>query len=150
MRGSIRKRGSTYTWYISVPDPVTRERRQHSKGGFRTKRECQEALNEALVRLREGTFVRLSLRGLGAFLVDEWLPAVRPPRVRASTWSSYRMAVERHIVPALGGMPPCKGSRRRTSQLSTGGCWTMAPGWPRRAGPKERPEHSRRAPCRPA
>jgi integrase len=105
MRGSIRKRGSTYTWYISVPDPMTGERRQHSKGGFRTKRECQEALNEALVRLREGTFVRLSPRGLGAFLVDEWLPAVRPPRVRASTWSSYRMAVERHIVPALGGMP---------------------------------------------
>jgi integrase len=104
MRGSIRRRGSTYTWYVSVPDPVTGERRQRSKGGFRTKRECQEALNEALARLREGTFVRSSPRGLGAFLVDEWLPAVRPPRVRPSTWTSYRMAVERHIVPALGGM----------------------------------------------
>jgi len=104
MRGSIRKRGSTYTWYISVPDPVTGERRQRSKGGFRTKKACQEALNEALARLREGTFVRPSPRGLGAFLVDEWLPAVRPPRVRPSTWDSYRMAVERHIVPALGGV----------------------------------------------
>jgi integrase len=104
MRGSIRRRGSTYTWYVSVPDPVTGERRQRSKGGFRTKRECQEALNEALARLREGTFVRTSQRGLGAFLVDEWLPAVRPPRVRPSTWASYRMAVERHIVPALGGV----------------------------------------------
>ena len=71
MRGSIRRRGSTYTWYISVPDPMTGERRQRSKGGFRTKRECQEALNEALTRLREGTFVRSSPRELGAFLVDE-------------------------------------------------------------------------------
>jgi integrase len=104
MRGSIRRRGSTYTWYISVPDPVTGERRQRSKGGFRTKRECQEALSEALARQREGTFVRSSSRGLGAFLVDEWLLAVRPPRVRPSTWASYRMAVERHIVPALGGV----------------------------------------------
>jgi hypothetical protein len=104
MRGSIRRRGSTYTWYVSVPDPMTGERRQRSKGGFRTKRECQEALNEALARLREGTFVRSSPRSLGAFLVEEWLPAVRPPRVRSSTWSSYRMAVERHIVPALGGV----------------------------------------------
>jgi integrase len=104
MRGSVRRRGSTYTWYISVPDPVTGERRQRSKGGFRTKRECQEALNEALARLREGTFVRSSPRSLGAFLIDEWLPAVRPPRVRPSTWASYRMAVERHIVPALGGV----------------------------------------------
>ena len=104
MRGSIRRRGSTYTWYISVPGPVTGERRQRSKGGFQTKRECQEALNEALARLREGTFVRSSPLGLSAFLVDEWLPAVRPPRVRPSTWASYRMAVERHIVPALGGV----------------------------------------------
>jgi integrase len=104
MRGSIRRRGSTYTWYISVPDPMTGERRQRSKGGFRTKRECQEALNEALTRLREATFVRSSPRELGAFLVDEWLSAVRPPRVRPSTWASYRMAVDRHIVPTLGGV----------------------------------------------
>ncbi len=74
------------------------------QGRFRTKRECQEALNEALARLRQGTFVRSSLRSLAAFLVDEWLPAVRPPWVRPSTWASYRMAVERHIVPALGGV----------------------------------------------
>jgi integrase len=102
MRGFVRKRGSTYTWYSDMPDPVTGKRKQHSRGGFRTKRECQEALNEALARLREGIFVRSSPRGLGTFLVDEWLPAVRPPRVRPSTWDSYRMAVERHIVPALG------------------------------------------------
>ena len=71
MRGFVRKRGSTYTWYFDVPYPVTGKRRQYSKGGFRTKRECQEALNEALTRLREGTFVRSSPRELGAFLVDE-------------------------------------------------------------------------------
>jgi integrase len=105
MRGSVRKRGATWTWYLFAPDPLTGEARQRSKGGFRTKRECQEALTEALARLREGTFVRPSPRSFGAFLVGEWLPAVRPPRVRPSTWDSYRMAVERHIGPALGGVP---------------------------------------------
>ena len=41
MRGSVRKRGSTWTWYLDAPpDPVTGKRRQASKGGFRTKREC--------------------------------------------------------------------------------------------------------------
>jgi Arm DNA-binding domain/Phage integrase, N-terminal SAM-like domain len=104
MRGFVRKRGSTYTWYFDVPDPVTGKRKQHSKGGFPTKRAAQEALNEALARLREGTFVPSSPRGLGSFLVEEWLPAVRPPRVRPSTWASYRMLVERHIVPAIGGV----------------------------------------------
>ena len=42
MRGSVRKRGSTWTWYLDAPpDPLTGKRRQASKGGFRTKRECQ-------------------------------------------------------------------------------------------------------------
>jgi integrase len=104
MRGFVRKRGSTYTWYFDVPDPLTGKRKQHSRGGFRTKRAAQEALNEALARMREGTFVQPSPRRLGSFLVEDWLPAVRPPRVRPSTWASYRMAVERHIVPALGGV----------------------------------------------
>jgi Phage integrase, N-terminal SAM-like domain/Arm DNA-binding domain len=105
MRGSVRKRGSTWTWYLFELDPVTAKRRQRSKGGFRTKRECQDALNEALARLREGTFVPPSQRTLRSFLLDEWLPAVRPPSVRPSTWLSYRMNAETHIVPALGHLP---------------------------------------------
>jgi Arm DNA-binding domain len=55
MRGSVRQRGSTYTWYLFTPDPVTGQRRQHSKGGYRTKKECQAALNDALAALRVGT-----------------------------------------------------------------------------------------------
>jgi integrase len=105
MRGSVRKRGSTWTWYLFELDPVTGKRRQRSKGGFRTKRECQDALNEALARLREGTFVPPSQRTLGSFLLDEWLPAIRPPSVRPSTWLSYCMNAETHIVPALGHLP---------------------------------------------
>ena len=105
MRGSVRKRGTTWTWYLFELAPVTGKRQQRSKGGFRTKRECQEALNEALARLREGTFVPPSQRTLGSFLPDEWLPAVRPPSVRPSTWLSYRMNAETHIVPALGHLP---------------------------------------------
>ena len=105
MRGSVRKRGTTWTWYLFELAPVTGKRQQRSKGGFRTKRECQEALNEALARLREGTFVPPSQRTLGSFLLDEWLPAVQPPSVRPSTWLSYRMNAETHIVPALGHLP---------------------------------------------
>jgi hypothetical protein len=106
MRGSVRKRGTTWTWYLDAPPhPLTGRRRQASKGGFRTKREAQQALNEALARLRDGTFVQPSQRTLGSFLLEEWLPAVRPPRVRPSTWASYRMNAETHIVPSLGHLP---------------------------------------------
>ena len=102
MRGSVRKRGSTYTWYLFTPDPVTGQRRQHSKGGYRTKKECQAALNDALAALRVGTFVESSKRTVASYLLDEWLPAMQPPRVRPSTWLSYQRNLERHVIPALG------------------------------------------------
>jgi hypothetical protein len=102
MRGSVRKRGSTYTWYLDVPDPVTGKRRQRSRGGYRTKKACQAALNDALAALRAGTFVETSRRTLASYLVDEWLPAMQPPRVRPSTWLSYQRSLERHVIPALG------------------------------------------------
>jgi integrase len=102
MRGSVRKRGSTYTWYLFTPDPVTGQRRQHSKGGYRTKKECEAALNDALAALRFGTFVESSKRTVASYLLDEWLPAMQPPRVRPSTWLSYQRNLERHVIPALG------------------------------------------------
>jgi integrase len=102
MRGSVRKRGGTYTWYLFTPDPVTGQRRQHSKGGYRTKKECQAALNDALAALRVGTFVESSKRTVASYLLDEWLPAMQPPRVRPSTWLSYQRNLELHVLPALG------------------------------------------------
>jgi integrase len=102
VRGSVRRRGSTYTWYLDVPDSVTGKRRQRSKGGYRTKKACQAALNDALAALRAGAFVETSKRTLASYLVDEWLPAMQPPRVRPSTWLSYQRSLERHVIPALG------------------------------------------------
>jgi hypothetical protein len=72
MRGSIRKRGSTYTYWLDIgPDPMTGKRRQRTKGGFRTKREWQAALNEAISALRSGTLVQPSRRTVASFLVEE-------------------------------------------------------------------------------
>ncbi len=116
MRGGVRKRGSTWTWYLDVHDPLTGKRRQRSKGGFRNKKECQQALNETLAALRAGTLVELSRLTLGGFLTEEWLPVVRPPKVRPSTWLSYHRNIERHILPALGHVPL---QRLTAAQLTT-------------------------------
>jgi hypothetical protein len=89
MRGSIRKRGRTYTWYLFVPDPATGKPRQRSRGGYRTKRECQAGLNDALAALRAGTFVETSRRTIGSFVRDEWLP-VMELNLRPTTWATYQ------------------------------------------------------------
>jgi len=103
MRGSIRKRGRTYTWYLFVPDPATGKPRQHSKGGYRTKRECQAALNDALSTIRTGTFVEASKRTMGSFLRDEWLPAMQL-NVRPTTWATYKGLLDAYVIPTLGAI----------------------------------------------
>jgi hypothetical protein len=104
MRGSVYKRGSTWTWHVDVGvDPVTGRRKQQTKGGFKTKRECQAALNDALAALRAGTFVEPSKRTLDSFLVSEWLPAVH--NLRPSTLSNYRTHIRTWVLPALGPIP---------------------------------------------
>ena len=84
-------------------DPATGKPRQRSKGGYRTKRECQAALNDALSTVRTGTFVEASKRTTGSFLRDEWLPTMRL-NVRPSTWVSYQGLLEAYVIPTLGGV----------------------------------------------
>jgi integrase len=104
VRGGTRKRGTTWTWYLGVVDPATGRRRQLSRGGFRTKREAQAALNEAMAALRAGTFVAPSRLTLGAFLMEQWLPTTRAA-VRPTTWTTYRIYAQAQVVPALGHVP---------------------------------------------
>jgi integrase len=104
VRGSVRKRGGTWTWYLWMPDPLSGKPRQRSKGGFRTKKECQDALNDALGDLRKGTFVEPSRRTIARFLTEEWLPAVAAEGRRPGTVANYRIHVTAHIIPALGGI----------------------------------------------
>ena len=43
MKGTIRKRGNTWSYIVDLP-PVNCKRKQKQKGGFRTKKECETAL----------------------------------------------------------------------------------------------------------
>ena len=105
MRGSVRKRGSTWTWYLDVdPNPLTGRRRQQTKGGFKTRKECEAALRQAIADQHDGTLAEPSQRTIASFLVDEWLPAVQP-NLRPSTWANYRTNTNAHVVPVLGEVP---------------------------------------------
>jgi integrase len=104
MRGGTRKRGTSWTWHLGVADPATGRWRQLTKGGFRTRREAQAALNEAKAALRSGTFVEPSRLTLGAFLTEHWLPTVRDA-VRPTTWTTYRIYAEAQVLPTLGNVP---------------------------------------------
>ena len=53
--------------------------------------------------LAGGTYVAPSKLTLGAYLVDEWLPAKRAT-VKETTHASYEMHVTKHVRPRIGGI----------------------------------------------
>ena len=150
MRGFVRRRGSTYTWYFDVPDPVTGKRKQYSKGGFRTKKACQQALNEVLATLRTGTFVEPSGRTLAGFLVEEWLSAVRPP-AQGAAFNLAQLPEERGAPHRSRPRAPAAAAAHAgpAHQLLPDAAGARPPGWLRRIGAQDRPQHPRRLAHRP-
>ena len=74
---NVKRRGDTYTYYLYVTDHLGR-RRQHSKGGFKTQREAEDARVIALAALRTGSYLKAEKQTLAEFLVKDWLPCQRP------------------------------------------------------------------------
>lgn len=76
-------------------------RRQISKGGFRTKRECQDALTDALADWQKGVRVEPSRLTVGEYLEGRWLPVVEHA-VKPTTMRGYTDIVRNRIVPLIG------------------------------------------------
>ncbi len=93
-RGSVFKRNNSYGFRAELgPDPATGRRRQVSKQGYRTKKQAEEALNEAISAHTQGNTVSTSRLTLGAYL-DDWLEGQRFG-LKETTWESYRVAIAR-------------------------------------------------------
>ncbi len=101
MKGTIRKRGETWTYQFMVPD-AAREggRRTVSKGGFRLKKEAQQALTEALANFDDSAKEPSKLT-LAAYVDDHWLPNLLTQK--PSTVRGYRDQMTYYILPHLGG-----------------------------------------------
>lgn len=103
MRGCITKRESgSYSLVVELGRNAEGKRRQKSKGGYRTKKEAQEALNAVLTELQTGTYVQPRKVLLTDYL-REWLE-VAAPNLCGKTTERYRIAIELHLIPALGGI----------------------------------------------
>jgi integrase len=100
-RGSIRKRGQTWTVVVDVGrDPTTRRRRQLSKGGFRTRRDANRWLTHTQSQLDQGSYVTPTRQTVGEHLLA-WLPAIRSS-LRPATYESYERNVRQHLIPTVG------------------------------------------------
>ncbi|MGI6035690.1 MAG: site-specific integrase [Limnochordia bacterium] len=72
-----------------------------------TRREVAEELAKVLQEVQAGAYIEPTTCTLGEWL-DKWLAEYKKPQLRPSTYESYKGLIERHITPALGGVPLAK------------------------------------------
>lgn len=85
-------------------DPRTGRRRQIRRRGFPTKKAAESELTRLRGSLQNGTFVAPENLTLGAFIVDDWLPAIRTT-VEPSTLESYGRMLRLHVIAHIGHVP---------------------------------------------
>ena len=103
MKGYVARKGER--WYAVIYeglDPVTgRERRSWHPAG--TIRADAERLATRLAREHQGRNDPTRSLTFGAYLTTRWLPGKRLV-LADSSYDSYRRNIERHVLPALGGI----------------------------------------------
>jgi integrase len=102
MRGSLLKRGRTWSYVLYLGRDNDGHKRQKWVGGFRTRKDAEGALSEALERVRTGTWADPGRQTVGEFL-EEWLTAVTPS-LRTSTAASYEQTLHGWVIPRVGGL----------------------------------------------
>ncbi len=149
--GPVQRKGRVWSFVVDLgPDPATGRRRQARRSGFATKKAAEAALRDLETAADAGTAVSRSRITVSQFLTD-WLESIKP-RVRETTWVSYRMAVER-ITRQIGAVQlqsltplqveglcatllerggsrwPTVGRPSATATSSSGGLWPMPSAW---------------------
>lgn len=91
-----------WAFTIDVGKDAKGKRQQRLRAGFPTKADAERALHEVRSTLHRGSYVERSNVMLAEYLLEEWLPATAPPRVRHETWVDRRRNLEHYVIPRVG------------------------------------------------
>ena len=104
MKGTVIKRGATWSVVIEIGRAADGRRIRRWHSGYRSRKEAERARVELLASLDKGAYVAPSRLSFGSFLVDEWLRA-KQTNVKETTLALYELHVTKYVVPRLGGVP---------------------------------------------
>jgi integrase len=100
---SIRKKDGSWQYSIEIgKDPKTGDRKRKSKGGFKTKKECQAALNKIMSDFNKGIFIEVSNMTLEVYL-KKYLNSIKP-NLTNKTYCTYLYLIDYHLIPNLGAI----------------------------------------------
>ncbi|GED67736.1 site-specific integrase [Brevibacillus reuszeri] len=101
MKGYFRKRGSYWSFTVDIGRKTDGSRNQKTKGGFRTKREAEQACAELITQLTKGDYLEPSKKTVQEAM-EAWLNTILQSTLRISTYDNYSKAIVKRIIPALG------------------------------------------------
>ena len=94
------KSHGSWNFVANLPAEGPHPRKQHTKGGFTTRRDADAALRVFLATIDQGQVVLPTKVTLGTYLAS-WLDAVEPS-LAATAASNYRIIARCYLVPHLG------------------------------------------------
>ncbi|MDO8223939.1 site-specific integrase [Bacillus cabrialesii] len=100
----FRQRGKTWSYHIYIGiDPLTKKRKEISKGGFKTQREAKAAARQVELEIQHGTFIKESLMPFGQFAQD-WLSMYGRSGVKISSVRAREKEMK-HFTSLWGPYP---------------------------------------------
>ena len=101
MQGGVRKRGSTWSYYFDL-GKIDGKRKKKEKGGFRTKKEAEQALASAMNEYNNaGTVFEASDITVSDYL-DQWYDLHCKLNLKYNTQVGYLQIIENHLKPKFG------------------------------------------------
>lgn len=101
MKGGIRKRGNTWSYYFDL-GKVGGERKRKEKGGFRTKKEAEAALAKALTEYNTVGSVFEPSEITVADYLNQWWDMHCKTDLKYNSQIGYLRIIERHLIPKFG------------------------------------------------
>jgi len=101
MKGHVSKRGKSWAYWFDIdPDPLTGQRRQQTRSGFRSEKEAWKECRAAIADYERGHVVTASRRKVAAAL-EEWLTRIEHS-IKPSMVQNWRNYAAYYVIPYIG------------------------------------------------
>lgn len=102
MKGSVRKRGKTYSYYFDIGKDADGKRRKKEKGGFKTKAEAETALREAIAEFESGGKLSIDTNMSVSQYLKFWYEDYVLKHTKIRTQELFEQLIRTHVEPYLG------------------------------------------------
>lgn len=116
MKGTVYKRGKTWTIVYYIGRDESGRWKQKSEGGFPTKKEAERVLRLRIEAVETSYNSNLSCATVAGFL-NYWLDNYCKQNLASNTIRGYRTNVEKHVIPHIGKIQLIKLSPKNIQDL---------------------------------